>query len=597
LDPSDAPPSAPQAPDTVEAGATLEAHVARAIADHGMGRLAEAEAGFRAVLALDPAHPEALHRLGVLALQSGRVAEAIELIGQAVAADGAVAAYHSNLGEALRAAGRHGEAVEQFRQALAHWPDFSEAKHGLEQALAALGDAPAPASARPVEAAPALPEREPSPSLPAPSLSAPAADVAALVAEGFALLARDELLEAAEHFHAALRQNPKLARAHLGLGRLLDARGKPLLAILHYQTATALDPNDAEAFARLGDAYMTQGKAKPALAAYDRALRADPRNPMAHYHEALTLLAQGSFARGWRGFEWRWRVPGAPGKPTALPSWDGKAQDGLRLLVHGEGGGVEEIFYAHALGDLLATGVRVFFRGDAGLAALLRRSFAGLELVPEGAALPPLDAAVPLGSLPGLFRRRKTDFRRAPDFLVADLRATTGWRERYRALGAGLKLGFAWRGTASWPGHGALHLPVRELLPLLDMPGTHGASLESDAASEREVIEAGLSLGQWPERGTDLDALAARIDAADLVIAVPGQAAALAGALGKPVFVLAPAVAGWPWLLKGRKLPWFPTMTVVRLRPGQPWSKAVAALAADLRAGIDESGPETGTAS
>ncbi|HUC63740.1 MAG TPA: tetratricopeptide repeat protein, partial [Alphaproteobacteria bacterium] len=81
--------------------------------------------------------------------------------------------------------------------------------------------------------------------------------------------------------YAALRDDPKDARAHFALGRLLAARGKSALAIIHFQTASVLAPDFAPGLVALGDAYMARGKAKPALAAYDRALRADPYEPAA----------------------------------------------------------------------------------------------------------------------------------------------------------------------------------------------------------------------------------------------------------------------------------------------------------------------------
>ena len=416
-------------------------------------------------------------------------------------------------------------------------------------------------------------------------------DVDSLMMQGLTLLAREKYSEAEARLRAALEQDPKRAKAHVGLGRILELRGKTALAILHYQTATAIDPNNGDAFVRLGDAYLALGKSAPALAAYDRALRANPRDARAHYHEALALLANGYYARGWRGYEWRWRVPDPTPRMTALPAWDGKTRtndmgEALRLLVEGEGSAAEAIFYAHCLPDVLAGGVRVGFLGDPGLAALLRRSFQGVDVVEAHARHSAFDAAIALGSLPGIFRARRSDFDNRPaGYLVADPEATVIWRERYRTLGAGRKLGLALRGEAVWPAREATRIPLPALTPLLEMEGLDLVSLESEplAPAVADAPASRLPIGRWPDGG-DLDALAARVDACDLVAAPPGRIAALAGALGKTVFVLAPPSPGWPWLLRGRKSPWFPTMTILRLRPGQDWKKANAALVAELKA-------------
>jgi len=415
-------------------------------------------------------------------------------------------------------------------------------------------------------------------------------DVDSLMMQGLTLLARENYGQAEARFRAVLVKDPRRSKAHLGLGRILETRYKTELAILHFQTASAIDPANAEAFRCLGDAYLALGKSAPALAAYARALRVDAKHALAHYHEALALLASGKYARGWRGYEWRWRVPGAPERKLVAPAWDGKARTNaagapLNLLVEGEGAGVEAILCLHSFADLMASGVRSSFCGDGGVGTLLRRSYPNLEIVAAEVPTTAFDAAIPLGSLPGHLRRRPVEFTHAAGYLVADLRATTTWRERYRARGAGLKLGLAWRGEASWPARDPARLPLAALGPVFDLPGFDFASLEPEPSA---VIEAHGQvpqdrLGHWPG-AADLDALAARIDGCDLVVAPPGRIAALAGALGKKVFVLAPTPAGWPWLMRGRKLPWFPSAVVLRRQADQDWEKPIAALAAELRA-------------
>jgi tetratricopeptide (TPR) repeat protein len=403
--------------------------------------------------------------------------------------------------------------------------------------------------------------------------------------------------------YAALREDPKDARAHFELGRLLAARGKSALAIIHFQTASVLAPDFAPGLVALGDAYMARGKAKIALATYDRALRADPYDPAAHFHQALAKLAQGSFARGWRDFEWRWRAPGAPAKESSLPVWSGRPRAGERVLVYGEGGAVEDVFYAHALGDLARAGTKILFRGAPGLEALLARAVPGLEIVGADAPLGALavDGAIALGSLPGLFRRRNADFERAPGYLKADPAATAEWREGYRARGPGLILGLAWRGALAWPNARPFRLPARSLKPLTEIAGMSAIALETELDASNDAARAGLDLDLWPEPDPGLDRLAARIDATDLVVTPPGPVAALAGALGKPVYVLAPMAPGWPWLLAGRRNPWFPSMAMVRVRaepanaePANaetanaeaPWRKAAEEVATEIAAGL-----------
>jgi len=353
---------------------------------------------------------------------------------------------------------------------------------------------------------------------------------------------------------------------------------------------------DAEGFVGLGDAYMALGKDRAALAAYDRALRLDPRHARAHYHESLTLLAQGSFLRGWQGFGWRWRAepPRRSLGETGLPPWQGRAARNARLLLQDEGVAVEDIVFSQCLGDLLALGPEVTFRGDAGLAALLRRAFPGIALLEEGAALPPVDAAITLGSLPGFFRRKKPEFRRPAGHLVADLRATTAWRTRYRGRGPGRAiLGIAATGEILWPARRGAVLPHAMIAALAALPGLCLVGLEPQEIEDAPESGADPAIGHWPDPADDLDALASRIAATDLVVAMPGRSAALAAALGKPVFLVAPQPAGWLWGLRGASVPWFPNLSALRLRPEGDAEKDATRLAAAVAAHL--AGSSAGT--
>ena len=110
-----------------------------AIAQHQGGRLADAERGYRQILAAAPGHPDALHLLGVIAFQVGRHEAAVDLIGKAIGVRSNIAEYHNNLGNAHKALGRHEQAAACYRRALALKPRYAEALTNLGDALAVLG--------------------------------------------------------------------------------------------------------------------------------------------------------------------------------------------------------------------------------------------------------------------------------------------------------------------------------------------------------------------------------------------------------------------------------------------------------------------------
>src|SRR5579871_683207 len=106
---------------------------------HQAGRLAEAEACYRQVLALHPEHPEALHLLGLIAHQAGQHGPAVALIRQAIARDRSNAGYYSDLGAVLKQLGHLEDAATALREAIRIKPDLVEAHSNLGAVLRELG--------------------------------------------------------------------------------------------------------------------------------------------------------------------------------------------------------------------------------------------------------------------------------------------------------------------------------------------------------------------------------------------------------------------------------------------------------------------------
>ncbi len=293
--------------------------LAQAIRLHQAGRLAEAEALYREVLATAPGEPEALHFLGLIAHQRGEPQKAVELIERAIAGAGGIAAYHSNLGEAYRALGRGEEAIRCYRRALALTPDLWAARFGLGTALL---DAKSYRESAAEFAA---------------VLAADLADVEAHLNLGNALVELERVEEAIDHYQRALALKPDYAEAHLNLGLAQKGKGEtraalaslaravelaPQLAEAHFQlgvmlaalerhddarraleAALALRPDMADALFELGDVLRIQHKAEEAIACFERALALEPAALAPLLGIGNARLDQGRFeeARVWFG--------------------------------------------------------------------------------------------------------------------------------------------------------------------------------------------------------------------------------------------------------------------------------------------------------
>ena len=211
---------------------------AAALRYHQAGRLDEAEQLYRNVLQLNPRHADALHLLGVAALQRGKHDVAVDLITKAIAENNKVPAFHNNLGNALKEQGRLDDAAASYRLTLALKADHVDAYYNL----------------------------------------------------GLVFQAQDKLEDAASCYRKALAFRPNHIQALLCLGNVLQLGGNQDEALGCYRRALAANPNFAEVHNNIGSLFRAQGKLDDAAAAYRQALAIKPAFAEAHANLALVLL-------------------------------------------------------------------------------------------------------------------------------------------------------------------------------------------------------------------------------------------------------------------------------------------------------------------
>jgi tetratricopeptide (TPR) repeat protein len=246
-----------------------------AIASHQEGRLDHAAAGYRRVLAQDPDNADALHLLGVVALQRGQPKEAVERISRAIGLSPSVAAFHANLAEAYRALGEHDRAIGCCRTALRLQPNYPEAANSLGLALVEQGELEAAA----VQFRAALGMQ--------PEFAAAHTNLAN------ALRKLGQSAEAVEHLRAAVRHGPHSAEAHTNLGHMLLEAGDLEGALHHCREAVRLRPNFPEAHNNLGNVLREQGRFAEARSCYAEALRLNPDLALTHANMGRALQREG----------------------------------------------------------------------------------------------------------------------------------------------------------------------------------------------------------------------------------------------------------------------------------------------------------------
>jgi tetratricopeptide (TPR) repeat protein len=412
-------------------------------------------------------------------------------------------------------------------------------------------------------------------------------DAGAWSNRGAALIALAREDAALDSLERALALDPGSAEAHSNRGLLLVRRGRLDAALDSARRAVALRPDWSVGLCTLGLALRRLGRLDEAREAYARAVACDPADGRARNNLALATLAAGDLERGWRLHEDRWLRAGAePYRRTARPEWRG-AEDpaGRTLLLSGEQGFGDQIQFVRYAPLVAARGARVVLE----VAAPLVRLFAGVDgvtgVAATGAALADahFDLHCPLMSLPLAFATRLETIPSRIPYLRAPPAARAAWAD---ALGGDRRpvIGIAWSGNATHSGDRARSLALARLAHLLDARACW-VSLQRDVrAEDRETLAQLPGLRHFGERLDDFADTAALIERCDLVVAVDTSVAHLAGALGRPVWILLPFAADWRWLTARADSPWYPTARLYRQQLPGDWQDVLARVGADLQA-------------
>jgi hypothetical protein len=262
--------------------------------------------------------------------------------------------------------------------------------------------------------------------------------------------------------------------------------------------------------------------------------------------------------------------------------------------VYGEQGLGDEIMFASCVPDAIRDVGHCVIECAPKLEPLFRRSFpaATVYAATDGTVPGPvrergIDCEVPAGSLPLYYRSTVQAFPAHTGYLKADPERIERWRARLESLGgAGFNIGISWRG-----GSHKTRRPLRSVAldrwgPILQVPGTNLVSLQYDAVPDElaELDRQGITLTHWPDAISDYEETAALVSAVDLVISVCTAVIHLGGALGRPVWVMAPYSPEWRYGFSGTAMPWYPAVRVYRQPQFGAWDPVIADVAVALRA-------------
>lgn len=516
-----------------------------ALQHHRSGEFADAEGLYRLMMSFAPDCFDAWHLLGVLARQTGRLNEAIELISRAVALNDQEPAAFNNLGVAFQAAGLHGEAEIRYRQALALRTDYADAHYNLGVVLAVTG----------------------------------------------------RYAEAELSYRKALEFKPDGVEACNNLAATLRELGRAEEAVELYRKAIGLRPS-SDIYGNLAATLRVIGRVKEAEEAYQKAIALDPDFLDAQHNLSLVQLLQGDYDEGFARNEFRFAV--GTGKRyqelvlsrfSAHSRWRGELLAGRRLMVVTEQGLGDNLMMMRYLPLLREQKVeRLMVCCHRPSLRRIMQTIPGIDdvlLLEDVAQVEDNYLFCPIMSLPYLMGTCLDSIPQKIPYLTPPPEMRDSWRRRLDGM-KGVKVGLAWAGCSLNQDDASRSIPLKFFAPLMTLEGIRFVSLQQDEAA-LQLKGLGWEMVCWMDDCPDLLDTAAMVGELDLVITVDTAMAHLAGALGTPVWLLNRLSSEWRWMMGRDDSPWYPSMKIFRQPQRGDWDSVIQHVAGELRQVSSES--------
>ena len=581
---------------------SADSSTSTAVAEHEAGRLDRAEQIYRSRLAQFPDDLATLIGLGDVLTDAGQFSEAEELYRKAIVLDGdssacagaydGLAAIRQDLGDletaipaskkaaflrgnaddsfgvgnTLEFLGRLKDAAEMFVLATQQRPGFAHAHQKAAQQLLSLGMAAEsiPHYIAAIEGYPNVAE-----------LHCNLANACRQVGK------IDESLKSVRR---AIELKPTLAEAHVVMGAVWRERRRPSDAMESFKRALELKPTLADPHINIGRLLEEAGQIDAASKLFEKAVELEPGSPVYHENLGMSLLLRGEFVRGWQEYDWRRLMPGNPSnRPFPWPTWDGSPLQGRGIVLFAEqgfGDTIQFLRYAKLVADF---GGEVTVECQQQLVSLARSVPGVAHVIARGEPWPQCHVQLPLMSAPLVFRHDQLSIPATVPYIFADPVKVAEWKQKLdQAVGsAGLKkIGLAWAGSATHKNDKNRSIPVRKLSPLAEVKNARFISLQKGATTSAPEA---LNVADLTSELNDFGDTAALIANLDLVITADTAVAHLAGAMGKPVWIMMPFVPDWRWMLNRNDSPWYPTAKLFRQETPGDWTgvmkRVVAALA------------------
>ena len=409
----------------------------------------------------------------------------------------------------------------------------------------------------------------------------------ALALLGAILGHRGDLVRGTALLERALSKDASVPAWHSNLSGLYRMQYRTQEAVTSAREAVRLRPDLARFHVNLGKALVDNGEREPALAAFLAALGREPTNAEAHLAVGQVLLARGEMTPGWLEYEWRNQLDMAKGMLPKMVAaqWNGMRLPNDRILLVGDQGYGDTLQFCRFIPMVAERCQEVVLGCSPDLAPLLRKIPGTGQTYTRWNEIPRHLAYCLLSSLPNIFGIQAETIPGEVPYLSPEPEQVQAWAERLaqKVPPGRRRIGIAWSGRPTHPNDRRRSMRLTDLAPLAGVEDVSFVSLQQkipqrdagDLATLPGMIDIADGLIDFAET-------AAAICNLDLVVTIDTAVGHLAGAIGRPVWLMLANPSDWRWMLDRSDTPWYPSMRLFRQpRPGD-WPSVVGAIAQEL---------------
>ncbi len=389
-------------------------------------------------------------------------------------------------------------------------------------------------------------------------------------------------------FARAVQLEPRSFETLMGYGAALSASNQIAPSLAAFQAARRLNPNHPGVLSNCGWLLCQLQRFDESLKCLDRALDLSPGHAGARWNRALCLLTMGRFEEGFDDYEARMTINDARYERLRkydAPLWrKGCDIAGKRIFLYTDQGHGDTIQFIRLARELMRMDAEVIVEVQAPLLDLCTTMHPDLRVIAQGETPPAFDVFCPLPSLPHRLGLTVDTIPARVPYLMPEQGAVQVWRERLAALPRGLKTGVTWAGNKQHFNDANRSIALKRLLPVLQTAGASFVSLQKELRPGDGALLQGLSVFDATAQLASFSDTAALVSQLDLVISVDTSVAHLAGALGKPVWILLPFSVDFRWLAQRSDTPWYPTARLFRQPQPGDWESAIEQVRRSLQA-------------